>query len=352
MNLRPNAVALATTAVGVAVGIAAEHTILKHRRRSDRESAQKFGSRRGVRSRKIARGDGAYLFIEEAGPRAGKGAVFVHGSALRTDAWHYQLGGIDSHRLVFYDLRGHGLSRPKGDSPYTIETMSADLAAVVDDSGLDEVVVVGHSVGGMVALDFALQELKRPDPRIRGLVLLNTTYAPAVETLAGGAAIARLERVTRRPFDVVGSQAGSIEYLRKLIKPTDPVFWTVAIAAFGPRASARQVDFAYDMLAETPADVIFDLIRSFRDFDVRERLAEVTVPALVVGGRHDRLTVSRASEYLANHLPDARLVLLDDCGHLAMMECWQEVNRMILEFFGETLSREPVREAPGVASPP
>jgi pimeloyl-ACP methyl ester carboxylesterase len=345
MNLRHNAVALATTAVGVGVGIAAEHTILKRKRRSDPESTQGFGTRRGVRSRTIARGDGAHLFIEEVGPRARSGAVFVHGSALRTDAWHYQLGGIDSHRLVFYDLRGHGLSRPKGDSPYTIETLSADLAAVVDDSDLDEVVVVGHSVGGMVALDFALRELERPDPRIRGLVLLNTTYAPAVETLAGGAAFARLERVTRRPFDLVGSQAGGIDYLRRLIKPTDAVFWTVAVAAFGPRASARQVDFAYGMLAETPADVIFDLIRSFRDFDMRDRLPEVTVPALVIGGRHDRLTVSRASEDLAERLPDARLMLLDGCGHLAMMERWEQVNRMILEFLAESLTREAARGA-------
>lgn len=337
MSLRRNAVALATTAIGVGVGIAAEHSFLTQKRRSDFEAGERFGARRGLRARMLARDDGAQLFVEEAGPAASSGAVFAHGSALRTDVWHYQLGGIGSNRLIFFDLRGHGLSRPKGAAPYTIDTLSADLEAVVDDSGLEEVVVVGHSVGGMVALDFAVRELARARPRIKGLVLLNSTYAPAFETLVGGAALARLERITRRPLDFIGGQAGTIDYLRRLIRPSDPVFWTVAIAAFGPRPSANQVDFAYDMLAETPAEVIFDLIRAFRDFDMRDRLALVTVPTVVVGGRHDRLTIARASEYMAAHLPEPRLVLLDDCGHLAMMERWREVNDLIGNFLGATL---------------
>lgn len=321
------------------VGVAAERTFLRRRRLLDPESSAELGSRRGIRSRTITRSDGACIFIEETGPEINSGAVFVHGSALRTDVWHYQLNGISAHRLVFYDLRGHGRSQPKGDAPLTIQTMTHDLEAVVDDSGLDEVVLVGHSVGGMIALNYALKTAQRGRPQIKGLVLLNTTYAPAVETLAGGAAIARLERFTRRPFDFVGSQAQSIERLRKIIKPSDAIFWTVALAAFGPRASARQVDFAYDMLAQTPADVIFDLIKSFRDFDVRDRLAEIDVPTLVIGGGHDRLTVSPASEYIAAHLPSARLVVLDDCGHLSMLERHDEVNRLLDEWLSVTLDR-------------
>jgi pimeloyl-ACP methyl ester carboxylesterase len=334
MSLRRNVIALATTAVGLGFGIAAERSILKRRRRSDPESSEEFGSRRGVRARKVILGDGAQLFVEEAGASSRQGAVFVHGAALRTDAWHYQLSGIDDHRLVFYDLRGHGLSRPKGDSDYTIETMTDDLDAVVNDCRLDDVVVVGHSVGGMVALNYAL----RPSSKVRGLVLLNTTYGPAVETLAGGAAIARVERLTRRPIDLVGSQSQSIDRLRKVIKPSDAIFWTVAIAAFGPRASARHVDFTYDMLAETPADVIFDLIGSLRDWDVGERLTEITVPALVVGGTHDRLTVSKASRHIAANLPAARLELLEGCGHLSMLERHERVNRLIGDFLAATLA--------------
>jgi pimeloyl-ACP methyl ester carboxylesterase len=354
MSLRRNALTLAATAVGLGVGVAAERSVLNRRRRTDPESSEAFGTRRGIRSRTLALPDGARIFIEESGPRARSGAVFVHGSALRTDVWHYQLNGINDHRLVFYDLRGHGLSQPKGGSEYNIETMSRDLSAVVADSGLNNVVVVGHSVGGMIALDFALRTLSDNGPEVKGLVLLNTTYAPAVETIVGGAALAHLERVTRRPFDFIGSQAQSIDRLRRIIRPSDAVFWTVAVAAFGPGASARQVDFAYDMLAETPADVIFDLIKSFREFDVGDRLEEVTAPALIVGGAHDRLTVSKASMHIAARLPNSRLELLDPCGHLSMLERHDDVTGMIHRFLDETLGRPgtPRRSSPtGSAAP-
>jgi pimeloyl-ACP methyl ester carboxylesterase len=337
MSARRNALALATTAIGLGVGIVAERSVLRCRRRSDPEIREEFGTRRGTRDRKIEIDDGARIFIEEAGLKSRNGAVFIHGSALRTDTWHYQLPGINSHRLVFYDLRGHGLSQPKGDSDYTIQTMAADLEAVINDSKLDRVVVVGHSIGGMIALEYALRNARSKRPKIEGLVLLNTTYAPAVETLTGGAALARLERATRRPLDFVGSQSQRIDSLRKVIKPSDAIFWTVAFAAFGPNSSPRQIDFAYDMLAETPADVIFDVIKSFRDFDVRDRLSEVTVPTLVIGGTHDRLTVCKASEYIASQIPKAELQLLDGCGHMSMLERHDELNGLLDRFLSTTL---------------
>jgi pimeloyl-ACP methyl ester carboxylesterase len=329
--------ALAGTAAGLAVGIAAERSLIRRRRRDDPEAAEDFGRRRGVRPRTIDLNDGAKIFIEEAGRKSKKGAVFVHGSALRTDVWHYQMNGIDSQRLVFYDLRGHGVSQPKGDLPFVIETHAGDLGAVIRDSQLDEVVIVGHSIGGMIALRYCLDRIGDLGSSIKGLILLNTTYAPAFETLTGGAAVAKFERVTRRPFDFIGSQSQRLELLRRVIKPSDAIFWVVSMSGFGPGASARQIDFTYDMLSETPADVIFDLIKSYRDFDVRDSLGDVNVPALVVGGTHDRLTLGHASEFIAEHLPKAELHMLEGCGHMSMFERHREVNGLIAEFLDDTL---------------
>jgi pimeloyl-ACP methyl ester carboxylesterase len=337
MDKSRNLWALAGTAAGLAVGIAAERSIVRRRRRDDPEGGEEFGTRRGVRPRTIGLPDGARIFIEEAGPEARRAAVFIHGSGLRTDAWHYQLAGIDSYRLIFYDLRGHGLSTPKGRSEYSIRTMAGDLEAVLGNSDVDEVVLVGHSVGGMIALEYCVLHTSELGGRVKGVVLLNTTYGPAAETLAGGAAVSRLERVTRRPFDYLGAHTAGIERLRQVLKPSDALFWTVALSAFGPGASARQIDLAYDMLAETPADVIFDLVRSYRHFDVRGRLDEVTVPALVIGGTHDRLTVGKASEYLAENLPKAELKMLEGCGHMSMLERYREVNRLIGAWLDDVL---------------
>lgn len=329
--------ALAGAAATVGAGLVAERAFVNRRRRDDPEAGEQFGSRRGERHRYVERPDGARLFVEETGPPTKSGAIFLHGSALRTDVWHYQMLGLGGHRLVFFDLRGHGRSQPKGDAEFTLRTLAGDLEAVMEDVALEEAVIVGHSVGGMIALQLCCE---RPDllgGRIKGLVLVNSTYGPGAETVIGGAAVARVERFTRRPFDYLGSKHEYVHRLRRLVRPSDTLFLAVALAAFGPSPSAKQVDFTYDMTADTKTDVIFDLIKSYRDLDVGPRLGDINVPALVLGGTHDHLTVSDASEYLAAHLPKAELKLFDRCGHMSMLERHTEFNKRVTSFLDDTL---------------
>ncbi len=322
-------VTLAGAAAGLVAGIATEHLVVRRRRTEDPEAGQAFGVRRGQRAHYLVRPDGASIYVEETGPLRTRGVVFVHGSALRTDQWHYQLAGISDHRLVFYDLRGHGRSQPKGGAPFSVATLAEDLAAVIQDAGLDEVTLVGHSLGGMIALELCHEWPDLMRTRINSLVLCNTTYRPATETMIGGAAIARLERITRRPLDLVGSQHLRIDRWRKVVKPSDALFWAVSFAGFAPGASARQVDFTCDMLADTPSDVIFDLFKAYRDFDVRHALGGIGVPVLVVGGTHDHVTLPEASEYIAARLPQGKLKVFEGCGHMAMMERHHEFNAML-----------------------
>jgi pimeloyl-ACP methyl ester carboxylesterase len=349
VNRAQKAWAFATAAAGLGAGLAAQRSVVNRRRRDDPEAGERFGERRGVRARDLDLPDGARLFIEEAGPEQKRGAVFIHGSALRTDVWHYQLPGLNGHRLVFYDLRGHGRSQPKGDTEFSISLLAEDLAAVIEDAGLDEVVIVGHSVGAFLALQLACTRDDLVGSKIKGLVLSNATYRPAAETIVGGEAIARIERITRLPFDVLGKHHARIDQLRKIIRPSDTVFLGVSVAAFGPGASARQIDFTYDMVSETPMDVLFDLVRAYRDYDVTDLLDQVTVPVLVIAGTHDRLTVSSAAEYLAEHLPQAELVVLDGTGHMPMLERHDRFNRLVVKFLDEVLGgAELGGEAPGL----
>lgn len=338
MARRRGLFALAGAAIVTSAGFAAQRAALNRRRRHDPEAGENFGSRRGERSRFIDLDDGARIFVEEVGPqRAKKGVVFAHGSVLRTDVWHYQMDGLVGHRLVFSDLRGHGLSQPKGEGAYSLATLAHDLLATIDAVGLQEAVIVGHSVGGMVALELCKTHPELLGTKIKGLVLVNTTYGPVTETLIGSGVIARFERLTRRPLDALGKQHQRIERFRKLVRPSDAIFWGVALAAFGPEASPKQIDFTYDMLSETSAETIFDLVRSYRDHDMADHLGDVTVPALVIGGTHDRLTLPKASRYLAEHLPKAELHILDRCGHMSMLERHEEFNSLVTDFLKDTL---------------
>ncbi|MBA2726259.1 MAG: alpha/beta hydrolase [Actinobacteria bacterium] len=338
---RKGIAALATATVGLGAGLVAQRSVVQRRRKTDPEAGEAYGQRRGHSPRTIMLDDGAKIFIEEAGPKsARRGAVFIHGSALRTDLWHYQFTGLGDHRLVFYDLRGHGLSQPKGDSAFSITTLACDLEKVIEDAGLDEVVLVGHSIGGMIALQYCRAHLDQLGDSVKGVILLNTTHHP-VQTVIGGAGMARFERLIRRPLDAIGSRSDYVQRLRKIIKPSDSIFMMVSAAAFGPGASAKQIDFLYDMLAETEADVIFDLLKSYRDFEVTDHLGEITVPALVVGGDRDRITVLSASEHLARELPKAELEVLRGCGHMSMLERHREVNRLMTSFLDDVLDEEP-----------
>ncbi|HJR44277.1 MAG TPA: alpha/beta hydrolase [Actinomycetota bacterium] len=329
--------ALAGAAAGVGAGLVAQRSVVNRRRRNDPEAGEPFGKRRGERDRVVRLTDGAGIYVEEAGPSSPRGALFIHGSALRTDVWHYQLPGIGGHRLVFCDLRGHGRSYPKGELDFTIENLAGDVEAVLDDAELDEAVIVGHSIGGMIALQFAAAHQEWLGSRIKGLVLLNTTYRPAYDTSIGGAVVSKLERVIRHPLDALGGQHDRIERLRKIVRPTDSVFLAVAFAAFGPHASAKQIDFTYDMTADTSSDVLFDLVKSYRDYDVTDALTDVTVPVLVMTGTHDRLTIPKASEYLAQNLPKAELQVFERSGHMTMLERHEEFNAMLDRFLTDVL---------------
>jgi pimeloyl-ACP methyl ester carboxylesterase len=330
-------VALAGAAATVGAGLAAERTFVKRRRANDPEAGESFGMRRGERPHFVERPDGARLFVEEIGPTAKKGVVFLHGSALRTDVWHYQMEGLGNHRLLFTDLRGHGRSVPKGDADFTLHALADDLTTVIEDAGLQEAVIVGHSIGGMIALQLCSERPELLGSLVKGLVLVNSTYGPGAETVIGGTAVARIERMTRRPFDFLGSKHTYVNRLRRLVRPSDTLFLAVSLAAFGPSPSARQVDFTYDMVSDTDTDVIFDLVKSYRDLDVGDKLAGITVPALVVGGTHDRLTIPDASEYLAANLPKAELKLFDRCGHMSMLERHREFNSVVTNFLNDTL---------------
>ena len=114
-------------------------------------------------------GPAGALEVDDGG-RGGLPVVLVHSLAGNSTHWTAQLEHLRrDRRAVALDLRGHGRSEPPKDGDYTIAAMAGDIAAVVDTLGLDRFVLVGHSMGGGVALAYAGAH---PD-RVAGLVLVD-----------------------------------------------------------------------------------------------------------------------------------------------------------------------------------
>ncbi|MGH2811111.1 MAG: alpha/beta fold hydrolase [Actinomycetota bacterium] len=333
--------ALGAAALGAGAGIAVERLLVgRDRARSDPMAEVDYGEFAGDRRYDISSFDGAVLAADEVGPeRAVSGAVFLHGFCLDRTIWHHQIEGLDGRRrFVFYDARDHGESRGGKAEPDT-RTLARDLKALLDHSGLKRVVLVGHSMGGMTALEYCREHPDEMGKRIKGLVLLNTTYTDAVKTLFAGAVVAPVERRLRGVINrLINDPRGS----RALRIRGDDLSWAlVKVFGFGPKASPKQVEFTQRLLTSFPSPPLIGIMRGLRDFDMEEALTSITVPALIVAGGDDRITTVRASERMAEDIPNSRLVVFERAGHMAMMERYEDFNGLLSDFFDETLRTRP-----------
>jgi pimeloyl-ACP methyl ester carboxylesterase len=225
--------------------------------------------------------------------------VFLHGSGGSHHTWRDQWAGLKGvARLVVPDLPGHAESL--GPPWETVEGYAAWLADFVKEAGLSKFVLAGHSMGGAIALQAALS-------RIGGLEAL---------ILAGTGAKLKVSPVI---FD--GIAARFKEFAPELVD------WMMAKAA-GP---ALREDVTRDVLSTKPSTFASDF-RACDAFDVRGRLGEINVPALVVVGDDDRLTPLKYSEFLATNLRGAVLKIIRGAGHIAMLEKPAEMNNVIASF--------------------
>ena len=198
------------------------------------------------------------------------------------------------------DLPGHGESPGEGER--RIEAYVARVIAWMDGLGIRQGVLVGHSMGGAIALTMALEFA----PRLAALVLVGT----------GG-------RLRVNP-SLLEATADEKTYPRAV----DLVMrW-----AFSPQAPKRLVTLAHKRMAQVPHHVVHGDFGACDAYDVLDRLKDIEVPTLVICGREDKLTPLKYSRHLAEVIPDARIEVIDSAGHMAMLERPVEVQRAVKAF--------------------
>lgn len=298
--------------------------------------------------------DGVPLWMEVCDPPGGLPQdapvlVFVPGFCLTLDSWHFQRRDLrDLGRLVFYDQRGHGRSGRGVREHATIEQLARDLRRVLDaadppvaspraaqtpdgDGRVRPVVLVGHSLGGMVVLAFAAAYPELFGPRVAGAALLATSPGRLAEvTLGLPAALARV--LWPRASGVVGRVATRPALVeRGLRADRDVGLWLTKRLSFGPRGvSPALARFTGAMLNSTRLDVFAEFFPEFGRHDKEAALPTfLAVQTVVVAGEHDLMTPADHSRGIAAVLPAAELTLLEDTGHLVPLERPDEVNDIL-----------------------
>lgn len=237
------------------------------------------------------------LFAAQRG-EDGPALLFIHGAGGTHQHWGHQLNDLATFaRIIAPDLPGYG--RSPGPAPATIAGYADQLLALLDTLGITRAVLAGHSMGAAIALHLAIEQ----PARIAGLALLGggarMRVAPAF--------VDGLER------DPLATAAQISTYLYADEAPSDLVSEGSAAFQRNDPATLRNSFIACDL------------------FDVRERLAEVICPTLIICGEHDKMTPPKLSTALQSAISNARLEILPDTGHMPMLERPAEVTAMLRE---------------------
>lgn len=261
--------------------------------------------------------DGFRLHLEESG--AGEPTlVLLHGFASSSSSWQLVRPALSStHRVIAIDRLGFGRSeRPRrgswdGASPYATTAAVTHTLAVLDACcpPPSRVVLVGHSAGGAIAVGAAIEDQDGAPGRVAGLVLVS----PAI--FGDGP-----PPLVRSMMHVPGMGAAMSFSLRhagpRLIERGLRRAW------HAPSAMPAAIRAAYHDLADADgfADALVEMTRAVVPLDLAGRLGAIDLPALVITGDDDRIVPVADSTRVARSLPDAELVVVPECGHVAHEE--------------------------------
>ena len=255
--------------------------------------------------RKVEASDGAQLVVDLSGPEDGPVVVLAHCWGGDPHNWEAVAAGLvaEGHRVVRWYQRGHGPSTV-GSEGFAIDRFGDDLAELLGALDLRDVVLAGHSLGGMTAQAFAIRHPDVVADRIRALLL--------VATSAGGLGATPLGR----------SSGALVKHVARLDRALNTRYGHLLVRnALGKGATPAMVRATRDHFAGTPAATRGGIAEAMVAMDYREGGRAIAVPTTVVVGTRDALTPVKHARAMAATIPDARLEVLPGLGHMLPFEC-------------------------------
>ena len=266
------------------------------------------------RTHQIITPDGGRIHVEECG--SGCPVLLLHGHGATLDTFALLAPRLAEHgrRVVAMDQRGFGRSSPVPPA-FDLWGLCDDAATVLDALGLRHAMVVGHSMGGAVALGLAISRPEILSEHVAGLVLINSSARGPADRLLARARAAALdwavvERLSHDPRH-------GIVFARK---------------NFGVDARRSHVAAARAIGFDSPVRRRRGFARRLLGIDLTDALATIRLPVLALAGAADRVVPPEGSAEIAALIPGARFELLEGAGHMLPMERSADVADLIAQF--------------------
>lgn len=245
---------------------------------------------------------------------SGPPLVFVHGAGGDLMHWPTELRRLPGRSVYAVDLPGHG--KTGGTACTDVAAYAEALKAWADELQLPKFVLVGHSMGGAVALEYAL----RHERRLAGLVLVSTG--------------ARLRVAPQFLAGALNDYDATVEALVK--------------GMYGEKADPNLLRLGGRRLREVKPEVLHADFAACDTFDRRADVAQIDLPTLIVCGDEDVMTPLKLSQHLHDQIARSELVVIPGVGHMAAIQEPSVVARAVEGF----LARLTPRASPSAAPPP
>ena len=269
----------------------------------------------------ITLSNGVNAHLRDEGDPKAPAIILVHGHSEDMQTWNQLVKKlVENFRVVRYDLRRHGLTGPAPDNEYRIENYVSDLSMVVDHLGINNFVLLGHSMGGRISVKYTMENPER----VNSIILLSASGAPRKEKTSQPLALRLMKNSIGR-------------FLIKRIWSRNMAQKSLSDMVFdGSSITDEEVDRMWD-LSRYPGnmDAMFrEFADSWEDFNQAE-IRTITTNALLIWGKEDLICPESMGRWYDSQLPNSTMVELPNIGHNPQFECPDRCSDEILSWIGK-----------------
>ncbi len=244
--------------------------------------------------------DNLYYSLSERGAANQPSLVLIHGAGSSHQCWPAELRRLPGWNVLAVDLPGHG--RSEGVAERSVLRYAARLRNFLADLNIYQAVVVGHALGGAIALQMALEQ----------------------PTLVSGLGVISSGAYLKVPPQI-------LEYLTSPLTQNQATRFFQELA-FSPSASPALVEQSMAPLQAARHSVLASDWQACATFDLSQAVENIACPAFVAAGADDRLTPPAYARFLAARMPNARLHVIPDAGHMVIVEQPGDLTAQLREF--------------------